>query len=161
MNKKTHQIIAFVIYSLIVFVIDIQLPLGVATGFMYIPALLIFGRQDRRVLIILICLSVVLEILGYFFSPTVNVPMWIPIVNRTMSIILLCFVYYALKSRIIIGELRSLITICAWTKQVRVDGEWLSIEEFLKKYLEINITHGISPEAAQKLSNEVGAFLKK
>jgi len=44
--------------------------------------------------------------------------------------------------------------ICAWTKRIRVDGEWMTIEEFLKKYLKLKISHGISPEAQDKIDQD-------
>ena len=43
-------------------------------------------------------------------------------------------------------------TICAWTKRIRVNDEWLTIEEFLKKQLHLKLTHGISPEAIDQLA---------
>lgn len=38
------------------------------------------------------------------------------------------------------------ITICAWTKRIRVDGEWISFEEFLSNQLGKKVTHGIHPD---------------
>lgn len=39
-----------------------------------------------------------------------------------------------------------LLTVCAWTKRVQHDGRWMSIDEFLSKYLHLQLTHGISEE---------------
>jgi len=30
------------------------------------------------------------------------------------------------------------------------DGRWMAMDEFLSKYLHLNLTHGISEDAAQK-----------
>jgi len=40
--------------------------------------------------------------------------------------------------------------VCAWTKQIRVAGKWISIEEFLTRHLQLKLSHGMSPEALQK-----------
>jgi hypothetical protein len=42
-------------------------------------------------------------------------------------------------------------TVCAWTKRIRVEDKWVSFEEFLHTSLGIEVTHGISEEAAEEL----------
>ncbi len=44
--------------------------------------------------------------------------------------------------------------ICAWTKRIRVEGEWMTIEEFLQKHLHLKLSHGISPESVSQLIGE-------
>jgi hypothetical protein len=47
-----------------------------------------------------------------------------------------------------IVSLRSkLLTICAWTKRVRCNDRWMSVDEFLVNELGLNLTHGMSAEA--------------
>ena len=48
------------------------------------------------------------------------------------------------------AELERLVTVCAWSKKIRVDGKWVTFEEFLVDNLGVRITHGIDPEAARK-----------
>ncbi|MEO6054099.1 MAG: response regulator [Chthoniobacterales bacterium] len=46
----------------------------------------------------------------------------------------------------------TLLTICAWTKQVKVGpDEWVPIDEFLHEQMGLRLTHGISPAAAKLL----------
>jgi CHASE3 domain sensor protein len=49
---------------------------------------------------------------------------------------------------------RNLVTLCAWTRSVEYQGEWISFEEYLRRRFNLSTTHGISPEAIQKI--EVG-----
>ena len=44
---------------------------------------------------------------------------------------------------------RGLLKVCAWTKRIEVDGRWISIEEFLSQYLQLQLTHGMSEEAVR------------
>ena len=44
---------------------------------------------------------------------------------------------------------RGLLKVCAWTKRIEVDGRWVSIEEFLSQYLQLQLTHGMSDEAVR------------
>jgi hypothetical protein len=56
-------------------------------------------------------------------------------------------------------EMRALLPICAGCKKVRQDGEyWDSVETFMNKYLDLNFTHGLCPECADQLMNEVDQF---
>ncbi len=45
--------------------------------------------------------------------------------------------------------------VCAWTKQVRVDGRWIAFDKFLAEKLHLSISHGISPEAMERLKKEL------
>jgi len=45
---------------------------------------------------------------------------------------------------------RRLLTLCAWSKQVKLDEIWMPIEQFLYNHLEFEISHGISPRLAAK-----------
>jgi hypothetical protein len=57
-----------------------------------------------------------------------------------------------------IRKLQSQIqTVCAWTKRIRVDGQWVSFEDFLLGQLGIFVTHGLSEEAADDLRRQLRA----
>lgn len=51
-------------------------------------------------------------------------------------------------------NLDQLLTICAWTKKIRLEGEWFTFEEFLEKRLGLAVTHGIHPDMAKQLKAE-------
>lgn len=53
-----------------------------------------------------------------------------------------------------VQNLDQILTVCAWTKKIRLDGEWYTFEEFLEKKLGLTITHGIHPEMARQLKTE-------
>ena len=48
-------------------------------------------------------------------------------------------------------ELLNLVTVCAWTKKIKINGEWISFEQFIRDELGLPITHGMTPEAAAHL----------
>lgn len=48
----------------------------------------------------------------------------------------------------------AMLKVCAWTKQVEIDGKWIPIEEYLSQHLGINLTHGISKDGLIKFQNE-------
>jgi PAS domain-containing protein len=45
-----------------------------------------------------------------------------------------------------------LLTVCAWSKRVLYEGEWVTIEEYLMLAHGLFVTHGISPEAFAEAS---------
>jgi len=40
-----------------------------------------------------------------------------------------------------------LVTVCAWTKKIWIDGEWLGFDEFLTDRLGLPVSHGMHPDA--------------
>jgi len=53
-----------------------------------------------------------------------------------------------------VAQLKRLVTVCAWSRKIRHNGEWMSFEEYLTRVYGVRLTHGISPEMAQKLMAE-------
>jgi K+-sensing histidine kinase KdpD len=45
--------------------------------------------------------------------------------------------------------------VCAWTHRIKVEGKWMTFEEFLQKHLHVQLTHGMSPEAVDKFAREI------
>ncbi len=41
--------------------------------------------------------------------------------------------------------------VCAWTKRINVEGQWIALDEFLKTKLNTQISYGVSPEAMQEV----------
>ena len=48
-------------------------------------------------------------------------------------------------------QLRQLVTVCAWTKEVKHDGRWVALEEFLKARFNFDTSHSISERGAKAL----------
>src|SRR5207237_7800948 len=46
---------------------------------------------------------------------------------------------------------RNLVTLCAWSRSVEYEGEWISFEEYLRRKFGISATHGISPGALSQI----------
>jgi len=55
-----------------------------------------------------------------------------------------------------IKTLKGLLPVCAWCKSVRDDsGYWNRVEEYLQKHSDLTFTHGICPECAKKVGEEI------
>jgi CHASE3 domain sensor protein len=52
-------------------------------------------------------------------------------------------------------HLRQIVTICAWTGQVKFEGEWIRLEDYLKRRFGVSVSHGLSKEAAAKMIVEI------
>jgi CHASE3 domain sensor protein len=48
-------------------------------------------------------------------------------------------------------QMEEMIKICAWSKMIEYNGEWLSIEEYLSQRLHARITHGVSQAEAERM----------
>lgn len=53
-----------------------------------------------------------------------------------------------------IGKLYSLVTMCAWSKRVQYQDQWIPLEEYMRKRFGIRISHGISQEEYDKWAAE-------
>jgi hypothetical protein len=55
-----------------------------------------------------------------------------------------------------IRQLQSqLQVVCAWTQRLRLEGKWVTLDEFLTSKLNLRISHGISPEALARIKQEL------
>ena len=61
----------------------------------------------------------------------------------------IALIYFSLLRRM--ERMQEMITICAWSKLVEFEGEWLSIEQYLSRRLHARVTHGISRAESEKM----------
>ncbi len=78
------------------------------------------------------------------------------IANGLVRVAVLALIAYlvsrtARQTRELQQRVDSLVTICAWSRTVEYEGEWISFEEYLLRRFHINTSHGISPEEAKKV----------
>jgi hypothetical protein len=53
-------------------------------------------------------------------------------------------------------ELKSIVPICAYCKKIRVDeAYWQSVENYFKKHLNLDFSHGVCPECEEKLYRDL------
>ena len=57
----------------------------------------------------------------------------------------------ARQTRELEQRVETLVTMCAWSRTVEYEGEWISFEEYLQRRFNISTSHGISPAEARKI----------
>jgi PAS domain S-box-containing protein len=57
-----------------------------------------------------------------------------------------------------IRTLRGLLPMCAWCKRVRDNGEWTSVEEYVERHSDTEVSHGICPDCTDKTRRESQRF---
>jgi CHASE3 domain sensor protein len=79
--------------------------------------------------------------------------------SQMMSLVLIVAVAMALVMVVVIllrlEKLQAFVTVCAWTGQVKFQGQWLRLDEYLKKQFGISVSHSLSQEAAEKMMREI------
>ena len=79
--------------------------------------------------------------------------------DQTASLVLVGVTAIALIAVVAIllrlEHLRQIVTICAWTGQVKFEGEWIRLEDYLKRRFGVSVSHGLSKEAAAKMIQEI------
>jgi CHASE3 domain sensor protein len=79
--------------------------------------------------------------------------------TQVMSLVLIIAVALALVMVVVImlrlEKLQEFVTVCAWTGQVKFQGQWLRLDEYLQRQFGISVSHSLSQEAAEKMMREI------
>lgn len=76
------------------------------------------------------------------------------ILISTVAVALIFIIFILLR----LEKLQQFVTVCAWTGQVKHEGEWLRLDEYLKQRFGLSVSHGLSKEASAKMIKEIKAF---
>ena len=60
------------------------------------------------------------------------------LVGSGAILVLVCLLLLRIK------KLERFVTVCAWSKTIRFDDQWISFEEYLKRRYHVKISHGMS-----------------
>jgi hypothetical protein len=145
----------------VLFVLDVLTPLGLFVSALYSLPLLISLLADSRVLTFgLAALCTALVPLASFLCPVVHLR-WIVATDSAIVILVIwiCAVVglEMTRAKRRIHELSKWLTICLFSKKIKVDDRWLSIEEYLTKYCDLKVTHGLTPEMVEKFLRDSGS----
>ncbi len=79
--------------------------------------------------------------------------------GQIMSLVLIAAVAVALVFVVMIllrlEKLQQFVTVCAWTGQVKFQGQWVRLDQFLERQFGISVSHSLSNEAAEKMMHEI------
>jgi CHASE3 domain sensor protein len=79
--------------------------------------------------------------------------------GQIMSLVLIAAVAVALVFVVVIllrlEKLQQFVTVCAWTGQVKYQGQWLRLDQFLERQFGISVSHSLSNDAAEKMMHEI------
>ncbi|MBI1176865.1 hypothetical protein GC207_05445 [bacterium] len=86
-------------------------------------------------------------------------PIIYPVINCVIRVAVLLIIAYltartARQNRELNQQVDTLVTICAWSRTVQHNGEWISFEEYLRRRFNIQVSHGISPDELTKLREQ-------
>jgi len=82
--------------------------------------------------------------------------------SQIMSLVLIAAVAVALIFVVMIllrlEQLQQFVTVCAWTGQVKYQGQWLRLDQYLERQFGLSVSHSLSNEAAAKMMSEIEAI---
>ena len=52
---------------------------------------------------------------------------------------------------------KGMVRMCAWTRRLELDGEWMSVEAYLLRKFNLSVTHTISDEGMAMITPEFDA----
>ncbi len=59
------------------------------------------------------------------------------------------------------NTVRDMLVVCAWTRRIKSNGQWLTLEEFLTQQLGYAVSHGLSDAKLAELRAEVDRDWRK
>lgn len=158
---------------LVILLLDLSIPLGVAMGVPYVVVVLLsLWSPSQRFTILVAVVCSLLTVAAFFCKPAVA-EMWKVVFNRGLAVFAIGVTASLGLQRKIVEEkralalrerekalddvriLRGLLPICASCKMIRDDrGYWTQIERYIKDRSEADFSHGICPDCASKLYPE-------
>ncbi len=82
--------------------------------------------------------------------------------GQIMSLVLIAGVVMALIFVVVIllrlDRLQQFVTVCAWTGQVKFQGEWMRLDQYLERQFGISVSHSLSNDAAKQMMREIEEF---
>ena len=158
---------SIVVLTILVLVIDMLIPLGVACGILYTGVVLVAQQaRNNRLLLWVAVVCSVLTIAKYLLWPLGAAIQWMVVTNRVLSVyVIWVSALMAMKiNRQHTEEVKSLaglLPICAWCKNIRNDqGYWTRLETFLKQHTEAEFSHAICPDCMEKNIAELQSRLE-
>ncbi|GJQ58603.1 MAG: hypothetical protein SCALA701_14040 [Candidatus Scalindua sp.] len=140
--------------TLIILILDLSIPLGVAVAIPYIAIVVLsFSSPNKKFTIFMSIICSLLTIVGFFFSPQ-GEKMWVAITNRLLTLFAIWIVHFLVSQKRELDRklLHGLLPICASCKKIRDDkGYWNQVEAFIKEHSEANFSHSVCPECAKLL----------
>lgn len=162
-----------ILLAAIIMAIGMAIPLGVATGVLYIAVILLSLWEPRKGFTIqMAILCSVLTIAGFFLAPPGG-ELWKVLSNRALALYAIWITtFLTLQRKRLEAEreeavskrekaledikiLRGFLPICASCKKIRDDkGYWNQIESYIHEHSEADFSHSICPDCAQRLYPE-------
>ena len=69
----------------------------------------------------------------------------------TVAMVLMFIVIILMR----LEKLQQVVTVCAWTGQVKYEGRWIRLDEYLQRRFGLSVSHGFSKEAEEKMAEEL------
>jgi hypothetical protein len=140
-------------------ILDFLTPVGIVGGMLYGGPVYLSGflgyaeHTKRRLVLAVAALCTVLTILAFFLSPEGGIP-WIVISNHVIAVAAMwtAAVLALIHTRLVAenAELRDLLPICSYCKQIRDDdGAWHKLETYLHRHNGVEFSHGMCPSCLE------------
>lgn len=146
-------------------ILDFLTPVGIVGGMLYGGPIYLTGllscaeEAKRRLVVAVAVLCTLLTVLAYFFSPQGGVPA-IVLSNYVIAVVAmwmaaaLALIHIRLVAEN--AELRELLPICSYCKQIRDDeGAWHKMETYLHRHAGVEFSHGMCPSCLDQYLNDL------
>lgn len=165
-SGKGQRVLVLIVFSIGgTAILDFLTPVGIVGAMLYGGPVYLTGflscAEDtkRRLVLAVATLCTVLTILAFFLSPEGGIPSMV-MSNHVIAIIALwtAAVLALIHTRLVAenAELRDLLPICSYCKQIRDDeGAWHKLETYLHRHKGVEFSHGMCPACLERYLHEL------
>lgn len=144
-----------------VFVLDLVTPRGISVAALYVVPVIISQRAASILYTVVVAvLCAVFASIGIILAPDIGVPPQVVLADYAIAVVTLAATavigVIATRRAAQVRSMSKLLTMCSWTKKVKVQGQWVPIENYLGKHLGVTITHGMTEESARHFLEKAG-----
>ncbi|MBK6656791.1 MAG: hypothetical protein IPG43_00920 [Proteobacteria bacterium] len=156
LNKLLASRLIYVVFALVMMALDVLTGRYLQFPVLYIIPVVLSAwyREDKTTYVLAIGLPLARFFIREYVEPPY--PLIFAATNYTVrAMVLTLLAWLVQRTARQTAELRArvqgLVRMCAWSRTVEFEGQWLTFEEYLKRRFGLDTTHGISPEEEKKV----------
>ncbi len=117
-----------------------------------VKKIVIYEVIGFSVIVLLLWLDEIIDIPHVLFHGEATPINWVECIWESALIFIFSIFIIHLSRRFLkeIKYLEGLLHVCSFCKKIRVDNRWIPIEEYMRKYSEVALSHSLCPECAKK-----------
>jgi hypothetical protein len=115
----------------------------------------VFELSGFFFVIIVIWLDEILDLPHVLFGAPATPINCVESIFETAFVALLAALVVSITSLLMYRIMGGILTICTFCKRIRADGRWISLDDYIPRHSNADLSHGICPECFERHCDEL------